>query len=114
MADDIKHDTYERDITDEERVAYGESVIQLSGKIEDSQEEKKAQTKMFNEDIKLNTVERREILKKLRRGKTEQADKIHVFYDDASAMAYSYNSLGERVGARRMNAEERERQTKIL
>jgi len=113
MADDVKHDKYDRDITEEERIAFGESVIKLSEHIENVQEEKKAQTKMYNDDIKESTVNRREILKTLRRGKVEQADKLHLFYEDETATVHTYNSLGERTGVRRMNSEERERQLKI-
>lgn len=112
-SDDMRMDTYDRKITEEERIAFGESVIKLSSHIEDVTEEKKAQTKMYNEDIKDATTERREILKKLKRGKTEQADKLYTFYEDENATAHVYNSIGERVMVRRMNSEERERQMKI-
>lgn len=108
LADAIRSDTYERTITEEERASYGEKVIELSMEVDNKEDEKKATVKMFSDDIKAAKEQRKEVLKTLKKGTVETADKIHTFYDFDNAKVHEYNSNGERVIVRRMKPEERQ------
>lgn len=108
MADAVRTDTYDRAITEEERASYGEKVVELSMEVDNKEDEKKATVKMFSDDIKAAKTERKDVLKIMKKGTIETADKIHTFYDFETAKVHEYNSIGERVAVRRMKPEERQ------
>lgn len=110
MADELREDFYDRSITDEERAAYGEQVIELSSRIEDKTEEKKAMSKMLGDEIKAAGKERRDVLATLKRKVVSQPDTIRVFKDFDNLRIHEYNSKGERTLTRRMRPEERQTQ----
>lgn len=109
LADETRIDVYDRTITDDERASYGEEVGSLTNKILDTQEEKKAQTKMYNDQIKADETRRKEVARILRRGTVTTDTKVSTFFDRTKMKVYEYNSLGERIMSRNMKPEERNR-----
>jgi len=108
LANDTRLDTYDRKITQDERAAYGESVIADSTKIEDLKDEKKETMKMYSSDIKSLTSTLKDTLKTLKKGSVETSDTLHIFFDHEEMKVNEYNSLGERTTVRRMNPQERQ------
>ena len=111
MADETRHDTYDRQITEDERVSFGEEVVQLSNKILDDQDEKKAQAKMLGDQIKANEARRKDVARILKRGTVTTDTKVSTFFDRATLKVHEYNSLGERILTRKMRPDERAKYT---
>lgn len=107
VANEIKMERYYRPVTEDERVALGEQLINLSTKLEDVEEEKKATTKMFNDQIKEIKASKKAALTPLRSGQMEEADAISYFMDPETHSVHGYNPKGKRVIVRRMTPEER-------
>ena len=107
VADMERMDKYERPITDDERISFGEKVVHLSATVEDNEEEKKAQSAMYNENIKKAKSERRDLLRIMKRSRIEIADTIYTYLDHDRLTVHEYNSEGVRVNERRMRPEER-------
>lgn len=107
-ADSVRTDTYQRPITEEERASYNELIVELSMKVDDKEEEKKATVKMFSEEIKDLKARRKDSIKTVKAGTIETVDTLRTFYDFDAAKVHEYNSKGERVLVRRMKPEERQ------
>lgn len=108
MADNTRLDTYDRVITEDERIAYGEEVITISQKVEKDKDEKKEMAKMLGDQIKDGEDRRRDILKMLAKGAVPTDTTIYTFMDPENYRVHEYNSLGERIITRKMKASERQ------
>jgi hypothetical protein len=108
LADDIRHDTYMRDITEDERVSYNESILSLSEQIYRKEDEKKAMMKMLADELKALKASHKAAVKISFSGQIEEADKIATFLDHDTRTAHEYNSKGERITKRRLRPEERQ------
>lgn len=113
MADETRTDVYDRTITDDERASYGEEVAQLTNRILDDQDEKKATTKMFNDQIKANEGRRKEVARILKRGTVLTDTTVSTFFDRQTMKVHEYNALGERILSRKMRPEERAKYTQL-
>lgn len=113
MADETRTDVYDRTITDDERASYGEEVAQLTNRILDDQDEKKATTKMFNDQIKANEGRRKEVARILKRGTVMTDTTVSTFFDRQTMKVHEYNALGERILSRKMRPEERAKHTQL-
>lgn len=111
MADETRHDTYDRQITEDERVSFGEEVVQLSNSILDDQEEKKAQAKMLGDQIKASEARRKEVSRILKKGTLLTDTTVSTFFDRQNLKVHEYNSLGHRLRQRPMRPDERAKYT---
>lgn len=108
LAPSQRVDKYTRPITEEERNSFNQEIADLTIRIDDKEDEKRAQTKMYNDDLKADKESRKAASKSIRTGMMEVADTIYSFPDFAENKVHEYNSMGERILTRRMKPNERQ------
>lgn len=107
-ADATRIDSYYRPITEDERACHNQDIADLTVKITDVEEEKKASNKSFAEDIKAKKAARSVSVKVVKSGQVEVVDTIHTYMDYDRLMVYEYNTQGHITGSRRMTPKERQ------
>lgn len=106
LAPSQRTDTYTRPITEEERNSLNQEIADLTIRIDDKEDEKRAQVKLYNDELKADKERRKDASKSIRTGVTQVVDTIYAYPDFGNNKIHEYNSKGERILTRRMKPSE--------
>ena len=106
LADEAIDRKYYDDITDDERIQVGQSLVELLQKDESDKEEAAIWAKHFRERRKETSAELKKKTNFLRTGRIERTGTVFKYIEAAKGMVHFYDQNGKFLEKRRMNAEE--------
>jgi hypothetical protein len=108
LADTVYEDfSFEKDFSSEEISQMKEDVSMFTMEVEERKDEIKAFSAPLKMEIKSKETQRKVLLKQIRKGTYEVAERVYMFQDPERLLAHIYDRHGERINTRPLTMEER-------